>query len=844
MVGKILHIPRILPGQNPIPRSYIPIWILVILFFSITLSGCVHLADLESSQEFRSHTIGIATTEQQIGQSIQSLHHSPFSLQVWLRPQENAPTGSMVIVEIFSEPGSSRALAQFNYPLQELADGQSISIPMDSISNLTDGAFYISLHTTGGAVEVLGRNEDAYPHGSAFLNGNPNPTDLAFNLSYTYNFTESLADIKGWLSRSWLLLPFTVLLIIPGWLLLSVFGHKQGFDWGERVALYIGVSMSLIPVLLLWTTTIGMRWSGFSVYTAAGVLLVIFIWQQIRHLRMKMDNTQPKISRNFGINLGLIAIFLLSLVVRLIMVRDLATPAWVDSVHHATITRLILEHGAYPDTYAPYLELDTASYHSGYHANLAAFLGLARLDLAQGMLIYGQMLNALSIFAVYLFTKTLVRNQVAGLLAAMFAGLFTPMPAYYTSWGRYTQLAGLLIFPVAIALILKAQENSSSILRVLHRRMPHDQGHSSLTSIGWLVLAGLVCGGLFLVHYRVLAFVGCMLVAWLIVETVSELRQPGIGRKIREQLIILVLIAIFAILLTLPWWPATLNSLIIPFIDRSRNAIPLFSDFSWSLLNAGHGIFIVVLAVIGTLWGMIQRQRFAYIIALWIILLFALANPGQLLPAIGGMVNNTSVAITLFMPAAAMAGYLVGWVLMGWLNFIPDRWKFVYKTGIVIILSLLSLYSARSLISILNPITILSRQSDLDAIHWIDENLPNEAVVAIHPFMWGYGIYAGSDGGYWITPLTGRRTIPSPVLYGLEFYRDSSQEILNTSRLFLENSNDPQQLAEILHQAGIDYLFIGRRTSDISPAQIGANPSFEQLYARDGVYIFRILPDS
>jgi hypothetical protein len=38
------------------------------------------------------------------------------------------------------------------------------------------------------------------------------------------------------------------------------------------------------------------------------------------------------------------AVFLASLAVRLIMVRDLVTPPWIDPVHHATIT-LISETG-------------------------------------------------------------------------------------------------------------------------------------------------------------------------------------------------------------------------------------------------------------------------------------------------------------------------------------------------------------------------------------------------------------------------------------------------------------------------------------------------------------------
>ena len=149
---------------------------------------------------------------------------------------------------------------------------------------------------------------------------------------------------------------------------------------------------------------------------------------------------------------SLLGIFLLSLGVRLVMARDLSAPAWVNSIHHATITRLILEQGGFPSTYAPYIEIDAAEYHAGFHSTLAVFQWLSGLETPEAMLLLGQVLNALIVFAVYLLAVTLTRQRTAGLAAAAVAGLFTPMPAYYTSWGRYTQLAGLLILPAGLAL--------------------------------------------------------------------------------------------------------------------------------------------------------------------------------------------------------------------------------------------------------------------------------------------------------------------------------------------------------------------------------------------------------
>ena len=206
-----------------------------------------------------------------------------------------------------------------------------------------------------------------------------------------------------------------------------------------------------------------------------------------------MFQSSKRISLRSLTSIVLILIFLVSLAVRLIMVRDLATPAWVDSVHHALITRLILNTGGYPSSFQPYLDISPTVYHPGFHSIAAIFTWLTNLDLAKSLLILGQVLNALSVFSVYLLAKTLTHRSTAGLFAAFVTGFLTPMPAYYTSWGRYTELTGLLILPVVLALIQTWLDEKAKKKTV------------------WIILLGaLASAGLFMIHYRVVVFL-----AWI-----------------------------------------------------------------------------------------------------------------------------------------------------------------------------------------------------------------------------------------------------------------------------------------------------------------------------------------
>jgi len=179
--------------------------------------------------------------------------------------------------------------------------------------------------------------------------------------------------------------------------------------------------------------------------------------------------------------------------VRMLAIRDLAAPAWVDSVHHTVVAPIIGETGRVPATYAPYVAVQQATYHFGFQADVAFFHWLTGLSLPQAMLIFGQVLNGLMALQVYLFASWLGVNRRGAFLAALIVGLVSTMPAYYVSWGRYTQLAGLAILPVAAVLTVRAA-------RQLRKRT-------------W-ALALLTLGGLTLTHYRVLAFYVCLMGAY------------------------------------------------------------------------------------------------------------------------------------------------------------------------------------------------------------------------------------------------------------------------------------------------------------------------------------------
>ncbi len=411
------------------------------------------MRDPESSFDYTGDVVARVEPGVPVSQTMVSRRSDLDSVQLWLRKDSpKALDADILIVTLYHANESSTPLASVTIPYRTLAKSYPVEVRFPSQPDPPNQSYLIRLETQGGPLAVYGRNENAYPEGDLSIGEVNQQADLAFRLSYKYGFSAVKEDLLRTLSGAWLTLPLMLLLLVPGCLAQWALGgdpSKSGWDWGQRFGLALGLSLGITPLVMIWTSASGLSWgqSGVRIgYICAAVALGLTVaW------RLRGGWRLPKPDK---IDLALLVIFLFALGLRLSTVRDLAVPAWVDPVHHTTIARLIVEQGAYPESYDPFVSATTASYHPGFHATVAALHWLTGLELDRAMLLLGQILNALIVPAIYLLTTSLTRSRKAGLFSALIAGFMTPMPAYYTSWGRYTQLAGLLALPAAAALMI------------------------------------------------------------------------------------------------------------------------------------------------------------------------------------------------------------------------------------------------------------------------------------------------------------------------------------------------------------------------------------------------------
>jgi hypothetical protein len=113
--------------------------------------------------------------------------------------------------------------------------------------------------------------------GEAIHNDQPLDADIAFRLTYEYEGLALLEDVGKFIEQSWLILPLGAILFLPGWLLLDLSGIKRRFDSGEAAAISVGISLALIPLVMLWTSILQIEWTRNKLLFVTGFLVALMI---------------------------------------------------------------------------------------------------------------------------------------------------------------------------------------------------------------------------------------------------------------------------------------------------------------------------------------------------------------------------------------------------------------------------------------------------------------------------------------------------------------------------------------------------------------------------------------
>ncbi len=245
------------------------------------------------------------------------------------------------------------------------------------------------------------------------------------------------------------------LYLLPGLALLRLlWPPAHALTLPARLALALGLSAALPPLLLLLFHIIRLPWGAGATWVYLLLSLVVWLGLAIRDRRLgkrsSISDLQFLISNINGASLALLGICLAALLVRLYVVRELPVGLLGDSYHHTLIAQLLVDNRGLFSSWQPYAPLSTFTYHFGFHANVAFVHYVTGLDLPQSLIWTGQIMNAMPVPLVFALMLALGGRPWAGVWAALIVGFASPLPAYFVNWGRYTQLTGQVMMLAAL----------------------------------------------------------------------------------------------------------------------------------------------------------------------------------------------------------------------------------------------------------------------------------------------------------------------------------------------------------------------------------------------------------
>jgi hypothetical protein len=141
--------------------------------------------------------------------------------------------------------------------------------------------------------------------------------------------------------------------------------------------------------------------------------------------------------------------------------------------------------------------------------------------------------------------------------------------------------------------------------------------------------------------------------------------------------------------------------------------------------------------------------------------------------------------------------------------------------------------------SVINSSTILATRDDLEALQWIKENTPPESRYMINVTHWQYGSYRGVDGGWWITPITGRQTLLPNGLYGLGD-RETIQSVNAVAGRVSQLEGCSEEFWQIVEAEELTHIYIAANKGSIKPQQMENCPGVELIFQNESVYLYRI----
>ena len=380
---------ELIPKQSPGGSRLTAVAVAVSVALGLYLARPARLTAVDQEQPRLNQTAPIPHGDTTAGQTFVAAHNGLSAVELLAAVYPDAPAGAVLTLRLLDSNG--RVVAAD--PYSGVAHNTPLRLSFNPLPHSAGRTYTLLLDgTPDNKTTVWAYSLDGYARGTRLENGASAPGDLRFSTLYTYLWRDALSDAVTTLGRlARLTLPLWLILFAPGLLVTEWIERHNGSlpSKGARLGMALGFSLSLLPLAWLWVTTAGLRWSATGIGITYAIVGLAVIWRGLARLRAASNRREVSL-RHFVVgcrpsahDAALALLLLLGLAARLVAVRDLAFPQWVDSPHHLTIARLLAESGRVPASYLPLFPVEQFTYHFGFHALAVTAHWLTALPLVE-----------------------------------------------------------------------------------------------------------------------------------------------------------------------------------------------------------------------------------------------------------------------------------------------------------------------------------------------------------------------------------------------------------------------------------------------------------------------------
>lgn len=814
------------------------LWLIIIL--ALISTGCSSVVKAGQPAVFDSVVLSESNS---VGQSFSARFDGLNGIEIYLEALE---VGQGEIQLSLRENPQTENISQVTIPIEEISTPGFYHFPLLVQADSNQQSYFFLLRILGeGSFEIGAAPGNTYLNGVLYQDGQPDDQhQMAFQLSY-YNSQLVLGLVREILLWSWFLLAGILLFVLPGWALLSLlWPHINHDGTGDsaiihqalknpitKLAISLGISLAIYPILFAWTDLFGLHLGPWYAWIPPVVGSVFLVWYYARQWRngiltVKLPTFHPA-------DAVLFVVILLIIATRFWAIRSLPLPLWGDSYHHTMITQLMIDNNGLFNSWQPYADANTFTYHFGFHSISTVFHWITNFSAAQTILIVGQLINILAVMTLYPLAMLIFNNKWSGVIALLLAGLLSPMPMFYVNWGRYTQLTGQVFLLIAVWLswiLFKTEKLSWKLL------LP-----------SWIVVCSLA-----MTHYRVIIFYVVFITVYLILHT----RKNTFVHLLKK----IFLIGTGAGVIFLPWFVNVFGGRILTLFKKLITKVPATAGSAGiNAISYAVGDLTAYLPI--TLWILVifilaiclwQRKLAVATVSLWWFMLVLLANPHWLHLPGKGVIDNFAVFIAAYIPAGLI---LASIPVLHSPKPSQDHSKMIWA-NIALAATVIGagFWGAWQRHSEVDPLQFaIAAEPDTRAAVWIQENIIPDARFLVNAFFaYNNSVIVGSDGGWWLPLIAERQTTLPPITYGFESepFPGYSKWVQAPTRMIEAHGITHPMTIEILSEYGVTHVYIGQQQGSVNyagplrlnPAELQKDPHFDPIYHQDRVWIFEFEP--